>query len=127
MTPSRKEKSMAEHDEEFLRLANAAKSRIKQISPHTATAKVAAGALLLDVREKKEFEQGHLPKATNLSREVLETNIQQIAPDKSTPIICYCGGGNRAALAADTLQQLGYTEVFSIKGGFRACTGQTDD
>ena len=81
---------------------------------------VEAGAVLLDVREKDEFVKGHLGAATHLSRGVLEMKTHEIGLDKLHPIVCYCSGGNRGALAADTLQKMGYTRVFSIEGGMNA-------
>jgi rhodanese-related sulfurtransferase len=109
------------HSEDFLRLANTAKERIKQVKPAEAATLVGSGALLLDVREQDEFAQGHLANASHLSRGSLEMKIHEIAQEKSQPIICYCSGGNRGALAANTLQQMGYTQVFSIEGGLDAC------
>ena len=108
------------HSEDFLRMANAAKSRIKEIQPSEVGAHQADGVLLLDVRDKEEFEQGHIDGATNLSRGHLEMRIHEIAPEKDTPIVCYCAGGNRSALAVDTLQQMGYTNVISVCGGLKA-------
>jgi phage shock protein E len=105
------------HSEDFLRLAAAARARIKEIQP--AALPQLDQALLLDVREKEEFEQGHLEGATHLSRGVLEMRIHELAPDKDAPIVVYCAGGNRGALAADSLQQLGYTNVLSICGGLK--------
>ncbi|ABB58683.1 rhodanese-like domain-containing protein [Synechococcus elongatus] len=111
---------MADHTEEFLQLAAEAKTRIQQVSPEAALQLTQEGAVLLDVRESEEFAQGHLEGATNLSRGALAEQIEGTVPDKSTPIVCYCAGGNRGALAADTLQNLGYTNVVSIEGGLKA-------
>ena len=109
------------HSEDFLRLAKAAKERIKQVKPAEAATLVGAGALLLDVREQDEFAKGHLEKAAHLSRGLLEMKVHEIAREKSQVIICYCSGGNRGALAANTLQQMGYVQAFSIEGGLDAC------
>lgn len=106
------------HSEDFLKLAAAARARIREIQP--AQVREKPEALLLDVREREEFEQGHIEGATHLSRGVLEMRIHEVAPEKDTPIVVYCAGGNRGALAADTLQQLGYTDVMSICGGLKA-------
>lgn len=111
---------MADHTEDFLQLAAEAKTRIKQVSPEAALQLAHEGAVLLDVREEEEFAQAHLEGATNLSRNDLAEQIEATVPDKSTPIVCYCAGGNRGALAADTLQTLGYTNVVSIEGGLKA-------
>lgn len=112
---------MAHLSEDFLRIAAGAKKRINQTCPAQALRLIKDGAVLLDVREKDEFEQSHLQGATHLSRGLLEMKIGEVAPDKSATIICYCTGGNRGALAADTLQQMGYQKVFSIEGGMNAC------
>lgn len=108
------------HSEDFLRLADAAKRRIKEVSPAEADELAATGAIVLDVRDKEEFEQDHIEGAAQLSRGTLEMRINEVAPDKDAPIVCYCAGGNRGALAADTLQQLGYKNVWSIAGGLKA-------
>lgn len=108
------------HSEEFLRLANEAKQRIREIAPAEVDALSRAGAVVLDVRDKEEFEEGHLEGASHLSRGTLEMRIHEVVPDKNTPIVCYCAGGNRGALAADTLQRMGYTKVASIAGGLNA-------
>lgn len=109
-----------EHSEEFLRLAAEAKHRITEIAPAEVRALAHAGAVVLDVRDREEFEDGHIEGASNLSRGTLEMRIHEVVPDKNTPIVCYCGGGNRGALAADTLQKMGYTRTVSIAGGLRA-------
>jgi len=111
---------MTKHSEVFLRLADEAKQRITEISPVQARQRIAQGALLLDVRDKEEFESGHIDGAVNISRGTLEMRIGEVAPDKDAPIVCHCGGGNRGALAADTLQRMGYTHVASIQGGLKA-------
>jgi phage shock protein E len=112
---------MAQHSEDFLELAAEAKARIKQITPDEALKLIKVGAVLLDVREKEEYEKSHLEGATHLSRGLLEMKIGEVAPDKGAAIVCYCAGGNRGAMAADTLQKMGYTNVLSIEGGMTAC------
>lgn len=104
---------------DLMKLANEARTRIKEISPDKAQTLAASGAVLIDVREEKEFKAGHIPGAIHLSRESLESRIGEIVPDKSTPIVCYCGLGHRSALAADALQKLAYSNVASIKGGLK--------
>jgi len=106
--------------EDILRLANDARTRIREISPDEAGTLVASGALLLDVREEKEFKAGHISGAIHISRESLETRISEIIPEKSTSMVCYCTLGHRSAIAADTLQKLGYLNVASIAGGLKA-------
>ncbi|PTX99368.1 sulfurtransferase [Verrucomicrobia bacterium LW23] len=113
---------MPSHSEEFLRLANEAKARIKEVSPQEAAKLVSEGAILVDVREKEEFDKSHLPDAQHVSRGLLEMKIHEVAPDKTAPVVCYCAGGNRGALAADTLQKMGYSNVVSIQGGLNACS-----
>ena len=98
-----------------------AKSRITQVPPDWALSLVQNGAVLIDVREREEFEHSHLPGAINISRSVLPAHIAAVVPNPSTPVVCYCTGGNRGALATDALQQLGYTNVVSIEGGLNAC------
>jgi phage shock protein E len=111
---------MAKHAEAFLQLANDARQRITEVTPTQARQRIDEGALLLDVRDREEFEAGHIEGAMNVSRGTLEMRIGEVAPDKQAPIVCHCGGGNRGALAADTLQRMGYTQVVSIEGGLKA-------
>lgn len=117
---------MAQHSEDFRRLANEAKQRVKEVSPDEVNELVNAGAIVLDVRDKEEFEAEHIEGATHLSRGTLEMRVHEVVPDKNTPIVCYCAGGNRGALAADTLQKLGYKSVCSIHGGLMAYRGSRD-
>jgi phage shock protein E len=106
--------------ERFVKLATDAKTRIREVSPAEARDLKERGALLIDVREAEEFAKEHAAGAIHLSRGVLEMKIEQAAPDLAKPIVCYCGGGNRSALAADNLQRMGYTNVASLAGGFKA-------
>ena len=107
------------HSPRFEQLANDAKSRVTQVSPSEALEQQAAGAVLIDVRETEEFQKGHAIGATHLSRGVLELKIEHAVPDLATSIVCYCGGGSRSALAAESLQKMGYTNVASMASGFR--------
>ena len=104
----------------FTQLTADAKSRVREVSPAEANKQQAQGAVLIDVREHEEFEQGHAPGAIHLSKGVLELRIEEAIDDPATPIICYCGGGARSALAADNLQKMGYTNVASMAGGLKA-------
>jgi phage shock protein E len=104
----------------FARLAEDAKSRVREVSPADAHGQQAQGAVLIDVRESDEFANGHAQGAVHLSRGVLELRIEGLVPDVATPILCYCGGGSRSALAAESLQRMGYTNVASVAGGFKA-------
>jgi phage shock protein E len=103
-------------DGAFTRLADDARSRICEISPGEL-ARFRKLPLIVDVREKGEFVRGHINGAKHISRGLLEQKVCEVAPDCSSPIVVYCAGGNRGALAADTLQKMGYQNVFSLKGG----------
>jgi rhodanese-related sulfurtransferase len=104
----------------FQKLVQDAKARITEISPADASREVAQGALLIDVREKEDWDAAHIPGATHLSRGVIELEIEEVAPALDTPIICHCGGGSRSALVAESLQKMGYSNVKSLAGGFKA-------
>jgi rhodanese-related sulfurtransferase len=104
----------------FAKLAEDAKSRVREVSPVEANTQLEQGAILIDVREGDEYAKAHARGAVHLSRGVLELRIEGLIPDPSTPILCYCGGGSRSALAADSLQKMGYTNVASVAGGFKA-------
>ena len=108
------------HASRFAKLSADAKSRVREISPKEASEQQAQGAVLIDVRESDEFAQGHAKGAVHLSKGILELRIEEAIPDIATPIICYCGGGSRSALAADNLQKMGYTNVASMAGGLTA-------
>jgi rhodanese-related sulfurtransferase len=111
-----------EHSKEFLELAEAAKSRVKEISVAETLEKVEGGANLIDVREDNEFAAGHAKNAVHLGRGVIERDIVGKFPDKTTELILYCGGGYRSALAAENLQKMGYANVLSMAGGWTAWT-----
>ncbi|MDF3058749.1 MAG: Rhodanese-related sulfurtransferase [Rariglobus sp.] len=109
----------------FLKLAAEAKERIREIDIEEYKKRAAAtdaAPLLIDVRDAEEFTAGHPPGAIHLSRGTLEGKIEGIVPDLQTPIVCMCAGGNRSALAAESLQKMGYTKVSSLIGGFGAWT-----
>src|SRR5436309_15208179 len=105
---------------DFKELLNQAKKQIKEVSIQEVRDKLNPhnGFTLLDVREGDEWEQGHLEKAIFLPRGFLEVKADKILTDKNGPIVVYCAGGVRSALAAKTLQDLGYTDVYSMRGGF---------
>jgi len=109
------------HSPGFLKLVHEAKTRVRTFSIDDFLARLQAGEryVLLDVREDEEWAKGHLPSAHHMGRGVLERDIEQAIPDPDTPIVLYCGGGFRSALAADNLQQMGYAHVFSLDGGWR--------
>jgi phage shock protein E len=106
------------HSSRFEQLANEAKARVKQVTPGEAHEQQAQGAVLIDVRETEEFAKGHAVDAKHISRGVLELKIEEAVSDPAMPIICYCGGGSRSALAAESLQRMGYTNVASLATGF---------
>ena len=108
------------HNEAFQKLADDARTRIAEIAPGEVRAADSPPPVVIDVREHNEFIQEHIPGAVHLSRGILEQRVAEVAPDPAAPIICYCGAGNRGALAADSLQKMGYTNVSSIKGGLNA-------
>jgi rhodanese-related sulfurtransferase len=111
---------MAEHTG-FEKLVAEAKKKITEISAAEAAARSKSGeAAIVDVREKDEWDEEHIPAAIHLSRGTIELDIEEKFPDKDSMIICHCGGGGRSALAAKTLQKMGYKNVRSMAGGFKA-------
>ena len=105
----------------FEKLVADARKNITEISPHDAAAKLKSGeAVMIDVRDKDEWEEGHIPGATHLSRGTVELDIEEKVPDPNATIICHCGGGGGSALAAESLQKMGYKNVRSMAGGFKA-------
>jgi rhodanese-related sulfurtransferase len=110
------------HSEGFLKLVNDAKGRIREVTVTETRARMAANpeARLIDVREDTEWQAAHAAGAEHLGKGIIERDIEASAPDKATELILYCGGGYRSALAADVLQQMGYTNVFSMAGGWKA-------
>lgn len=112
---------MAQHAPRFLQIVADAKRRIREIGVDEVKAKLERGEkfLLVDVREESEYAQGHLPGALHMGKGVIERDIEARVPDPATPMVLYCGGGYRSALAADNLQKMGYTNVLSMDGGVR--------
>jgi rhodanese-related sulfurtransferase len=110
-----------QHSQRFLEIVTDAKSRIREVSVDEVKAKLERGEkfLLVDVREESEYAKDHLPGAMHLGKGILERDIENRAPDLATPMVLYCGGGFRSALAADNLQKMGYTNVVSMDGGHR--------
>ena len=105
----------------FQKLVLAAKEKIKEISPNDAARELESGnATLIDVRSGDDWTAGHARDARHLERGEIELEIEEQIPDLDQPIICYCGGGSRSALVTESLQKMGYRNVRSIKGGFRA-------
>jgi phage shock protein E len=105
----------------YEKLVEGAKKKITEISPSDAAAGLKSGsARVIDVREKEEWDEEHIPDAIHLSRGVLEWKIADKIPDPNTTVILHCGGGGRSALAAESLQKMGYKNVRSMAGGFKA-------
>ena len=109
-----------EHPSRFQKLVAEAKKQIKEISPNDAMHEVGCGAAtLLDVRSDEDWQAGHVRGAKHLNRGEVEIEIEEAVPDLDQRIICYCGGGSRSALVAESLQKMGYRNVRSMTGGFR--------
>jgi rhodanese-related sulfurtransferase len=110
-----------QHSPRFLRIVEDTKRRIRELSIDEVKGKLDRGEmfLLVDVREESEFAKDHLPGAIHLGKGVIERDIEERVPDVKTPMILYCGGGYRSALAAHSLQKMGYTNVLSMDGGIR--------
>src|SRR5581483_6383514 len=110
-----------QHSPRFLQIVNDARSRIKETTVDEVKQKLDSGEkfLLVDVREESEFAKDHLPGAIHLGKFLIERDIETSVPDLNTPLVLYCGGGYRSALAADNLQKMGYTNVISMDGGVR--------
>ena len=113
-----------QHAPGFLKLVADAKTRVKECTVEDVRTRRAAGEpfVLVDVREESEFAAGHIPGAVHMGKGVIERDIETKVPDPATPLVLYCGGGFRSALAADALQKMGYTNVISMDGGWRAWT-----
>lgn len=111
---------MSEHSR-FEKLVADAKKNITEISPTDAELKLKSGnTVIVDVREKDEWDEERIPDAIHLSRGMIEIEIEEKVPDLNTTIICHCGGGGRSALAAESLQKMGYKNARSMAGGFKA-------
>ena len=110
------------HNQGFLALVNAAKSRIQEIDMAEYQRMRAANEphVLIDTRENDEWAAGHAAGAVHLGKGMIERDIEARVPRKDTKLVLYCGGGYRSALAADALRQMGYTDAISLEGGWRA-------
>lgn len=109
------------HSEAFVRLVDDAKTRVKEISPEDVLEKQKNGEsfFFVDVREDREWNDGHAKGAMHMGRGVIERDIEKNIPSKSDLVVLYCGGGFRSALAADNIQKMGYSNVLSMAGGMR--------
>jgi len=111
-----------QHAPGFLKLVTDAKSRVRECTVDDVKTRLTAGEkfILVDVREESEYAAGHAAGAVHLGKGVIERDIEAKVPDAATPLVLYCGGGFRSALAADALQKMGYTNVISMDGGWAA-------
>lgn len=109
-----------DHSAEFLTLVADAMRNVREVSVAETQERIASGAVLIDVREDNEFEAAHAAGASHMGRGIIERDIVQAIPDKNAELILYCGGGYRSALATDNLQKMGYTNVWSMAGGWHA-------
>jgi len=112
------------HSPAFLAIVNDAKKRVKEADFRDIKKRLDAGEkmILVDTREDNEWAKGHIPGAVHLGKGVIERDVETAVPDKNATLVLYCGGGFRSALAADNLQKMGYKNVISMDGGWRAWT-----
>ncbi len=110
-----------QHSARFLKIVEDAKKRIREVSIDDIKSRLDRGDkfVLVDVREESEYAKDHLPGAIHLGKGIIERDIEDRVPELNTPLVLYCGGGYRSALAADNLQKMGYTNVLSMDGGIR--------
>jgi rhodanese-related sulfurtransferase len=110
-----------QHSSRFLHLVNEAKKNVRECTVNDIKARLDKGEKfhLVDVREESEYAKDHLPGAIHLGKGIIERDVEQRIPDLNAPIVLYCGGGFRSALAADNLQKMGYSNVISMDGGIR--------
>ena len=111
-----------DHSPGFLKVVNEARPKIKEVTLEEARARFSQNpqAVLVDVREDSEWQKGHATQAVHLGKGVLERDIETMFPDPNTELILYCGGGYRSVLAADVAERMGYRNVSSILGGYKA-------
>jgi rhodanese-related sulfurtransferase len=109
------------HSPRFLKIVDAARKQVREQNVDEVKARLDRGdkIVLVDVREESEWAKDHLPGAVYLGKGVIERDVEKQIPDTATPLVLYCGGGYRSALAADNLQKMGYTNVISMDGGIR--------
>lgn len=110
------------HSPGFLTIVDDAKQRVTECTVHEVAEQIDQGVRFefIDVREDNEYQKDHCAGSRHLGRGILERDIEELIPDKSAPIVLYCGGGYRSALAADSIQKMGYDNVRSMAGGIRA-------
>jgi rhodanese-related sulfurtransferase len=114
-----------QHSPGFLKVVEQVRPLIREVSLEEARQRLQRNpkAILVDVREDGEWAAGHAVQAIHLGRGILERDIEKTVPDPRTELILYCGGGFRSALAAEVAQRMGYTNVFSLAGGYKAMVG----
>ena len=110
------------HSPGFLKLVNETRPNVKEITLDEARARLGKNpaAVLIDVREDHEWENGHAVEAVHLGKGILERDLEKMVPDPNTELILYCGGGYRSVLAAGVAQKMGYRNVYSLIGGYKA-------
>jgi rhodanese-related sulfurtransferase len=110
-----------QHSPRFLKIVEDTRKRIREVTIEEVKAKLDRREkfLLIDVREESEYTADHLPGAVHLGKGIIERDVEARVPDQNTPMVLYCGGGFRSALAADNLQKMGYNQVLSMDGGIR--------
>jgi rhodanese-related sulfurtransferase len=111
-----------EHSSGFLKLVNAARSKVKEVTVDDARERLARNpqVILMDVREDHEWQKQHAAQAVHLGKGILERDLENLFPDPNAEIIMYCGGGYRSALTAAVAQEMGYRKVSSLAAGFKA-------
>jgi len=116
-----------DHSPGFLKMVNEAKPRVKELTIEQARERLKQNpkAILMDVREDSEWQNGHARGALHLGKGILERDLEKTVPDPSTEIIMYCGGGYRSVLTADAAQKMGYSKVFSLIGGYKGLVAAT--
>jgi len=110
-----------QHAPGFLKMVNEARPRVKEVAVDEARERLARNpkAVLMDVREDSEWDNGHAAEAVHLGKGVLERDLEGKVPDPNTEVIMYCGGGYRSVLTADAAQKMGYRNVYSLIGGYK--------
>lgn len=111
-----------DHSPGFLKVVNEARPYVKEITVEQARERLAQNpkAVLMDVREDSEWNKQHAAQAAHLGKGILERDLEKMIPDTNTEILMYCGGGYRSILTAEVAQKMGYRNVFSIMGGYKA-------
>jgi rhodanese-related sulfurtransferase len=111
-----------DHSPGFLKIVNEARPYVKEITVEQARERLAQNpkAVLMDVREDHEWQKQHAAQAVHLGKGIFERDLEKMFPDAKTEILMYCGGGYRSVLTADAAQKMGYQNVFSIVGGYKA-------